>query len=85
MRGPRPALPDASGFSAGRAGAGAAGPAMIGSAGNLLDFRRIPAHTAAMRKRVYIALFVVLVILAGVVEWQVRRSRDRSRKEYAAC
>ena len=37
-----------------------------------------PAHNAAMRKRVYIALAVVLVGLAGVTVWQViRASRER--------
>jgi HEAT repeats len=34
------------------------------------------AHTAAMRKRVYIALAVVLVILAGVAAWQGLRQRE---------
>ena len=56
-----------------------------GSALNLLDFHRIPAHNAAMPKRVQIALAVVLVMLAGVMVWQVLRSQDRSRKEYASC
>jgi len=44
-----------------------------------------PVHNAAMRKRVHIALAVLLVILAGVIVWQVLRSQDRSRKEYALC
>ena len=57
----------------------------MGSALNLLDFHRIPAHNAAMPKRVQIALAVVLVMLAGVMVWQVLRSQDRSRKEYASC
>jgi len=43
------------------------------------------AHTAAMRKRVDIALALLLVILAGVMAWLGLRSQDRSRKEYASC
>jgi preprotein translocase subunit YajC len=38
-----------------------------------------------MIKRVHIALAVVLVIMAGVMVWQVLRSQDRSRKEHASC
>ena len=83
--GPRPAVPDAGGLHADRPGTGPARPALIGSAGNLLDFRRIPAHNATMRKRVHIALAVVLVMLAGVMVWQVLRSHGRSRREYASC
>ncbi len=33
------------------------------------------AHNAAMPKRVYIALAVLLVILAGVIAWQGLRER----------
>jgi hypothetical protein len=57
----------------------------MGSALNLLDFHRIPAHNAAMRKRVQIALAVLLVVLVGAIVWQVLRSQGRSRKEYASC
>jgi predicted metalloprotease with PDZ domain len=39
----------------------------------LLDFRRSTRHTAAMRKRVQIALAVLLVALAGLCAWQVLR------------
>jgi preprotein translocase subunit YajC len=38
-----------------------------------------------MIKQVQVALAVVLVIMAGVMVWQVLRSQDRSRKEYASC
>jgi hypothetical protein len=38
-----------------------------------------------MRKRVQIALAVLLVAVGGVIVWQVLRSQDRSRKEYASC
>jgi hypothetical protein len=38
-----------------------------------------------MRKRVDIALALLLVILAGVMAWLGLRSQDRSRKEYASC
>jgi hypothetical protein len=34
------------------------------------------AHNAVMRKRVYIALAVLLVALAGVITWQVLRERE---------
>ena len=33
-------------------------------------------HTAAMRKRVQVALAVALIILAGVIAWQVLRLRE---------
>jgi hypothetical protein len=46
------------------------------STGNLLDFRRIRHHNAAMRQRVHVALGVVLVILAGVSAWQVLHSQE---------
>jgi hypothetical protein len=57
----------------------------MGSALNLLDFHRIPAHNAAMRKRVQIALAVLIFAVFGAIVWQVLRSQDRSRKEYASC
>jgi hypothetical protein len=38
-----------------------------------------------MIKQVQVALAVVLVMLAGVMVWQVLCSQDRSRKEYASC
>jgi preprotein translocase subunit YajC len=38
-----------------------------------------------MIKQVQVALAVVLVMLAGVMVWQVLRSQDRSRKEHASC
>ena len=53
--------------------------------GELARFLPPPAHNAAMIKRVHIALAVVLVIMAGVMVWQVLRSQDRSRKEHASC
>jgi hypothetical protein len=56
-------------------GTGPASHALIGCA-SFLDFRCPPAHNSAMRKRVYIALAVVLVILAGVIAWQVLRLRS---------
>jgi hypothetical protein len=44
------------------------GPRLVSR--NFTRFPPHPAHTAAMRKRVYIALAVLLVILAGVSAWQ---------------
>jgi HEAT repeat protein len=37
-----------------------------------------PAHTAAMRKRVQIALVVLLAMLAGVIGWRILREREPS-------
>jgi hypothetical protein len=44
---------------------------------NVLDFHCMPAHAAAMRKRVQIALTVLLVALGGVIAWQVLHPRER--------
>jgi len=38
------------------------------------------AHTAAMRKRVHIALAVVLVMLAGLITWQGLRKPEPKRE-----
>jgi hypothetical protein len=56
-----------------------------GQHGELARFPPPPAHNALMRKRVQIALAVLLVAVGGVIVWQVLRSQDRSRKEYASC
>jgi hypothetical protein len=41
-----------------------------------LDFHNIPAHTAAMRKRVQIALAVVIVAVLAVLGWEILLSRE---------
>jgi hypothetical protein len=45
-------------------------------AASVLDFRREARHPAAMRKRVHIALAVLLVMLAGVIGWQMLHLRE---------
>lgn len=52
-------------------GAGFARPAA-----NRLDFRPEQRHTAAMRKRVHIALAVLLVAGVGVTAWLVLRPKE---------
>ena len=43
---------------------------------NVLDFHRYRVHHAVMRRRVQIAVAVLLVAIAGVLAWQVFRSRQ---------
>jgi hypothetical protein len=41
-----------------------------------LDFRFIPVHNPAMRKRVQIALAVLLIAVVGVIGWREQRERE---------
>jgi HEAT repeat protein len=44
---------------------------------NALDFHCIPPHNAAMTKQARIALAVLLLVIAGLIAWQVLRPHER--------
>jgi HEAT repeat protein len=43
---------------------------------SVLDLHRVPAQNDAMRKRVQFALAVLLVVLVGVIAWQIPKVRE---------